>query len=167
MIQIGGCKKIENVEQTIKMAKNFSKENGITVQLMDADLIYGKDHLISSIMHAQRAFEESRNSSDSLAIEILLYASGKRQIKDAIKFIGIKEGKPAAIIMVTEGREIPKNAIDELLRGLGLERDDSVIKNKNDKILKEFGISNEEIEATNSPKDLILEKVAMVDLIKE
>ena len=161
-VEIMGCKKISNVEKCLEIAKKFSNERGITIQLMDADTVYGKEHLISAVEHASRAFEEGRNSSSSLSMEILLYASGKKQIKDAIQFGGIKEGKPA--IAVIAGK-ISKGTAKELMQRLNIERDDSAIQKK-EKTLNKFGFSLEEIEATNKPGDLILEKVAMVDIMK-
>lgn len=162
-VEIIGCKKISNIEKCLEIAKKFSNERGIIVQLMDADMVYGKDHLISAVEHASRAFEEGRNSSSSLSMEILLYASGKKQIKNAIQFSGIKERKSA--IAVIAGKKISKDVVKELMHRLNVERDDSVIQKK-EKTLNKFGFSLEEIGATNKPEDLILEKVAMVDIMK-
>lgn len=158
-----GCKKISNVEKCLEIAKKFSNERGITIQLMDADTVYGKEHLISAVEHASRAFEEGRNSSSSLSMEILLYASGKKQITDAIQFSGIKEGKSAIAVIV--GKKISKDVVKELMHRLNIERDDSVIQKK-EKTLNRFGFSLEEIGATDKPGDLILERVAMVDIMK-
>ncbi len=162
-VEIIGCKKISNIEKCLEIAKKFSNERGITIQLMDADTVYGKEHLISAVEHASRAFEEGRNSSSSLSMEILLYASGKKQIKDAIQFSGIKEGKSAIAVIV--GKKISKDVVKELMYRLNIERDDSVIQKK-EKTLNRFGFSLEEIGAIDKPGDLILERVAMVDIMK-
>ena len=48
--------------------------------------------MISAVEHAIRAFERKTNTTNSLEKEIILYASGERQLKLAIPKIGIKKG---------------------------------------------------------------------------
>jgi hypothetical protein len=57
--------------------------------------------------------------------------------------------------------------INKLLKQLSLDRDDTVLEGNID-TLKKFGIGENEINTVAKAKygDLILEKVAMVDIIK-
>jgi len=173
MIKIVGAQgNIRNVDDFLKKVFSFAQEHRVIIQLFDADVIYGKNHLISAAEHAVRAFERKANTTNSLVMEILLYASGERQLKLAISKMGIKAGKVnVAFVLIddikdTKGK-ISDQLTDELIELLSLKRDDEVLDG-NEGTLRKFGISKNEIKTVTKAKygDLILEKVAMVDIIK-
>ncbi len=158
--------KIKNIEGFLKKINEFSKDNNCIIQMFDADLIYGKDHLKSSLEHAKRAFENRTNTSNSLEMEILLYASGERQLKKAIPKMGVKIGDAKiAFVIISEKKN--NKIIDEFIKKFNFVRNDKVLKGNSD-TLKKFGINKAEINTVKKDKycDLILEKVAMVDIIK-
>ena len=171
--KILGCKgKINDIETVLGITQQYEKKYGVTLLLLDPCLIYGKNHIESAVKHAIRAFKEKRNTSHSLSLEILLYASGKTQLKDAIEFMGIKRTGPYVIICVGKTRisgsenSIPKG-IGNLITDLKLEKDNSVL-NGNKEILYRFGITDTELKTVDKSmyQDLILERVAMVDVFK-
>lgn len=169
MMKIVGAKgNIKDVDSFLKQVGSFVRSHNVIVQVFDADVIYGKNHLVSAFEHAKRAMDEKTNTTNSLEMEILLYASGERQLKLAIPKMGIKKGDSAiAFIFVNEDEETPDQVSSELLRSLSLVRDDKVLEGDKD-TLKKFGINEQEIKTVTKAKygDLILEKVAMVDIIK-
>jgi len=159
-VDIVGCRgKIADSEELIEEIRRF----GTACQIMNADRVYGREHILSAVEHALRAFKNGTNSCKTLDMEILLYASGKRQIKDAIDFMGI--GESERFVFVSVGNGNPKS--EEFLEKLGLEIDEDVIEG-DISTLEKFGISMDEIKTVDKSMygDLILEKVAMVDLIK-
>jgi KEOPS complex subunit Cgi121 len=129
---------------------------------LDADMICGRDHLISATMHAKRAFERGVNASTNLAMETMLYASGERQISKATRKMGLKVGCERIALVLFNVQDIQK-----VLREHGLERDDSVLEASVEKALR-FGISHEELRAVPADRfeDLVLERVAFVGLHK-
>jgi len=167
MLKIVGAKgNIQSVDEFLKKLDGISNENNITIQVFDAEVIYGRNHLISAVEHAMRAMDRKTNTTNSLAMEILLYASGERQLKIAIPKMGVKKGKEnIAFVFNQEG--LTDQLISDILKQLSLDRDDKVLLGSIDK-LKKFGISENEINTVAKSKygDLILEKVAMVDIIK-
>ena len=173
MIKIVGAQgNIKNVDDFLKKVFSFAQEHRVIIQLFDADVIYGKNHLISAAEHAIRAFERKENTTNSLVMEILLYASGERQLKLAISKMGIKAGKGnVAFVLIDDIKDakgkISNQLTDELLKLVSLKRDDKVLEG-NKETLRKFGISENEINTVTKAKygDLILEKVAMVDIIK-
>lgn len=169
MLKIIGAKgNIKNIESFLKEIASFSQNNNIIIQVFNADMIYGKNHLISAYNHAKRAMDEKTNTTNSLAMEILLYASGERQLKLAIPKMGVKKDNGRiAFFILNENNKISNNLIDELLDLISLIRDDKIIEG-NLSTLKEFGLKENEIKTVTKAKygDLILEKVAMVDIIK-
>ncbi|MCD6411775.1 MAG: hypothetical protein J7L20_05060 [Thermoplasmata archaeon] len=173
MIEVIGAKgKIESVDAVLKELEKLSKENGVILQALNADLICGKEHVISAALHAVRAFREKRNKANTLSIEILLYASGERQIGEAIEKMGIKEGETriaiAAVHSIPEATgKIDHKKLEKFIKKLGLKRDDAVLEWDEEK-LKKFGITEEEMRTVSEDKrkDLVLERVAMVDVMK-
>ena len=158
----GARGEISSVEDVLEKSNQFCESKDCEVQLLDAKMVFGEAHLKSAFEHAKRAFLEERNSAKSMATEVLLYASGERQISGAIEKMGIKEGlKEFCILLV--GDDDP----DDLIRHLGLKRDDTLLEG-DVKNLKSYGISKKEIGSVPEDRvfDLVLERVAMVDLLK-
>ncbi len=169
MIKIIGAQgKVDDVDKLLRKIKQFADENNLIIQIFNADLIYGKNHLVSAVEHAERAFKTNTNATNSLEMEIMLYASGERQIKLAIPKMGVKMGnsKVAFVIFKDKG-QIHNSTIDNLTKLIAFRRDDSVLEGNKNTIIN-FGITEEEIDTVSELKygDLILEKVAMVDVIK-
>jgi tRNA threonylcarbamoyladenosine modification (KEOPS) complex Cgi121 subunit len=101
-------------------------------------------------------------------MEILLYASGERQLKLAIPKVGVKNGKSnIAFVFVKDTEALDDSSVQKLLKKLSLDRDDTVLDGEVD-TLRRFGLDERQIKTVTKAKygDLILEKVAMVDIIK-
>lgn len=156
---VGVTGKIDSIEQMMDKLRRFEASHNCTVQIFRADRIFGELHLKVAVEHAQRSFEQSRNRSKHLGIEILLYCAAERQIKNAIELLGITdETREMAIVTLGEAPE------KELLTRLGLERDDSVLVGNKEP--EAFGITLDEINAVGDDRliDLILEKMALSEL---
>jgi len=169
MIKIFGAKgNIKNVDNFLDKITSFGKEKGLIIQAFNADLIYGKEHLVSAVEHAKRAFENKTSTTNSLEMEILLYSSGERQLKLAIPKMGVDSDNSNVAFVFIKNREVPSDRIiDEFLDYVSLKRDDKVLVGNTD-TLKKFGIKKDEIQTVTEDKygHLILEKVALVDIIK-
>ncbi|MEF8879932.1 MAG: KEOPS complex subunit Cgi121 [Candidatus Thermoplasmatota archaeon] len=170
MVEIVGAEgEISDVEVFLKQVRNYFEKHGVSAQVFDADMIYGKNHLISAVKHAERAIENGANSADSLEMEVLLYASGERQLKNAIPKMGVKPGRGniAFVLLKQKNTDISDKMIGKMLDVFKLKRNDKVLEG-DPYILKKFGIKDEELETVSKDKyeDLILEKVALVDIIK-
>ena len=169
MIKIIGAKGlISNVDDFLMKISKFAKDNKITIQAFNADVIYDKNHLISAFEHAKRAMDRKTNTTNSLEMEILLYSSGERQLKLAIPKMGIKKNtKKIAFILISKKDYISNYLIQKLLNHLSLRRCDDVL-NIDGKNIKKFGINEKEIKtvSTDNYEKLIIEKVALVDIIK-
>ena len=102
-IRIVGAKgNIKKVEDILKIIEKFGIENKAEIQLVNAKLIYSKNHLYSAVLHANRA-NKMKGKNQKLGIEILLYASCEKQISKALKKIGINNNtKEFGIIIIGE-----------------------------------------------------------------
>ena len=166
---IGAKGKIQDINSFLKKIITLSSRYDMVIQVVNADFVYGKDHLFSAVEHTIRSFKNRMNSLNSLSLEMLLYASGERQIQKAIEKIGIKKGnqKIAFIFITEDDRKILDAEVEHVLSSLNLKRDDKVLEGGVD-TLKRFGITEDELSTIPESKygDLLLEKVALVDIIK-
>ncbi len=156
---LGAVGRVDDADSLVRYIQGLKPGCGL---LLDADIVCGKDHLLSAANHAIRAFERGDNASDSLPVETLLYASGERQISKAMKKIGIRPGlnRVAIVLFDSEG-------VDKILSDMHMTRDDDVLDPSVEKALK-FGISHDEIKAVpvDMIEDLVLERVAFVGMQK-
>jgi len=159
--------KIKDVEKFFQDLKD--KTNSICVQFFDASLTAGSEHLRFAALNALNAFENKINISSSLAMETLLYASAQRQIKEAVRLLGIKPSTSrVAVLVLSENRKEASAVLKVVSKLLGGRRDDSVVDLTDDKVadLKRlFRISNVELEAKSERKGA--EKQALADLVIE
>jgi len=77
-------------------------EYDCAVQAFDAAYVADRGHLEAAVEHATRAFERGANVASDRAVEILLYAAGRRQIRQALE-MGVGEGEQDVVVVVDGG----------------------------------------------------------------
>ena len=144
------------LEQVVRSAE----AKGVEVLVMRSDMVFGPDHLRSALYHARRALAEGTNSSDSLSMETMLYASGERQLGSAIKKMLADDATEEVVVAQLTAGDLPQG---EGWRALGPDRAPAPER------LIRFGITPEELSTIGSrdPAELVLEKVAAVDIVKK
>ena len=167
---IGGLTKIDCIETYLHSIQQFAKRHSLHIQIFNAAMIYGKRHIQSAVEHAIRAMNEKRMSTQSMEMEVLLYAAGERQLNHAIPKMGIKSGEITVVIVFLAEHNQRKDlyvARNLFVKDFLIHEDDAVLIPSID-TLDRWGFSKEEMEAVEieSYEDLILERVAMVDIIK-
>lgn len=129
---------------------------GGDVILLDPDMVCGRDHIISAVMHAERAIANGTNRSKTLLTETILYAAGERQIGRAMEKMRPKDGKKG-MVAVLFGIDDPE------LGRIGMTRDD-VLTEPSPRKAKNLGA---DLSEGVSCEDAVLELVAMTDLLKQ
>lgn len=142
------------------------------IQILDANLIAGFEHIYFAVLNALKAFETGINISKNLEIEILLFASGQDQIKRAIEVLGVKQSShKIAVVIVSDSREQALSTLNAISEIVGGEPDHSVIdlnKEKIPAIINAFKISREEIESSmrdsieDAIKNVLIERAALL-----
>lgn len=143
------------MEETLSRAR----ASGSEVLIVDGDMVFGSDHVRSAATHAAKAVAEGRNSSDSLAMETLLYASGERQLSAAIRKMSVGERTEKVVVAVLAGPFSPGEGWTELPDRPGA---------PDRAALTRFGISEREMTTVREDRlgELVLERVAAVDVLK-
>jgi len=83
--------KIGIKELLVKMRERSGSSH--VVQLFDPKMIINRTHLVSAYLNALLAFSSKSNISNSVAVEMVLYAALTRQINEAISAVGAKSEK--------------------------------------------------------------------------
>ena len=174
-----------NVSDVMSFVRNIQKVQAgcsVTIQALDADFVAGAEHILFAAEKAIRSWESGKPIANDLGMEILLYASGKRQINKALE-MGMHVGNNRiAFIIVSESPSVVEEAMQQIVAlvkemggRMGEEIGERVQKNifgysedKKERLQSFFEITNLELEAAGAEKicDLVLERVAMVDVMK-
>ena len=163
--------KFEKAEMLLKTNRKQPSQN-VDIQFFDSELIATQEHLYFAVLNAMQAFKNKTNLSKSPAMETMLYASAQRQIQKAILRTGIKpQTHKMAIVIVGDDPKQIETALKLVTESMGTKPDERVLnltKNKETKIKKTFGITDEELkifENGNQKKaitNLVIEHVALI-----
>ncbi len=156
-IQVAGYKSnINNFKQLMFDLNKFNPE--CTIQLMNAEGIAGKKHVIHATIHAIKSFSRKENISNDLGLEICVRISGQRQISQALKMLGIRNGNMKVCAVAVDCEE---NIMDKLEDILG-EREDMVLEADDDKLKELYGISKVEVETTGNISKILMERTSLL-----
>lgn len=162
MIIFSGKINAENVSETLSEVNKIAEKTNSVIVLFDAEKTAGAEHIKSAAAHAKRAFDEKRNIARSLAMEILVYASGQRQCSLATKF-GLHEGENNVYVLILDGDEA---SAKQELRKIAVESPVNLPDKKT--LQKEFMITDDELAVAGESRiiELVIERVALVDVWK-
>jgi len=162
--------KIRDVDEFLNLVR--SKAGSCHIQVLDASLVAGFEHLYFAVLNALKSFESGLNISKSLAVEILLFASGQDQIRRAIEILGVKpSSSDIALIIVADSRDKAISVLNNVSDVLDGEKDQSVIELTDEKlstIMRKFNISEAELEASmrgslkDALKSILIERAALL-----
>ena len=151
-IRILGFKaSIDSVGDTLDQI-NSIKQDGEIIQLLNADSIASKNHIIHGVNQAYLAFERGENLAKDISVEIVLRCSAQRQISKAFNMLGLKEGKMNLCAVLINSNDYT----DEL--SAMFTPDESVLVANNDALIEIYKISEKELE-TLSLEDIIIDRI--------
>ncbi|MDD1766844.1 MAG: hypothetical protein LUQ00_02890 [Candidatus Methanomethyliaceae archaeon] len=159
-----------------EVLKSISSDPEISVQLFRAESVAGYEHLLTAAHLSVKAWVAGRNLAKSPAVEVLLYASGKRQIKEAITGIGITDSSRGWVVIALSNSRTKLNATCKAIMHYGLE-DEGLIELTEDKfpfLVDKYGITRDELAVAEqlitskreALKSLVLERVALSELYR-
>jgi KEOPS complex subunit Cgi121 len=140
-----GTVEIEDSRNFLSVIRRIAEEHRTTIQVIDTGRIAGMQHISTAVEKAVNSVRDGRNITKDLGMEILLYASGQRQIEKALR-MGISEGENEVAFVI-----VPKNdAAAEAIRvATHIENRKNVdySSDKREEIMKFFNITEEEVKA--------------------
>lgn len=156
-IQILGFKgTINSIGETLDYIDSI-KEDGEIIQLLNADSIVSKNHIIHGVNQALLAFDRGENLANDLSVEIALRCSAQRQISKAFNILGLKEGEMNLCVILINS----KDHFEELSKIFT--PDDSVFDLDESNLIKIYKISDDEI-INMSLEDIIIDRIAKLNV---
>ena len=169
---VDGRAEIADLNAFLDEIREIGDEYDCAIQAFDADLVVGRDHLETAVERADRTFDRGENVARERAVEILLYAAGRRQINRALE-MGVSEGTNRLAVVVhgvgsgeeVEARErAAADAVRELLTPTETLGADDVDR---DRVREFFDVGDAELAATDATlADLVRERVALLEVEK-
>ncbi|WP_458456633.1 KEOPS complex subunit Cgi121 [Methanobrevibacter sp.] len=151
-IQILGFKStIHSVDETLNIIDGI-KEDGEIIQLLNADSIVSKNHIIHGVNQALLAFDRDENLAKDLSVEIALRCSAQRQISKAFKILGLKEGKMNLCAVLINSRDY-SGELSEIFTP-----DGSVFSPDVENLMRIYKISDDEIRCM-SLEEIIIDRI--------
>ncbi|MBQ9160415.1 MAG: hypothetical protein IJ122_03710 [Methanobrevibacter sp.] len=151
-VQILGFKaQIDSVGDTLDLIDSVKKDGEI-IQLLNADSIASKNHVIHGVNQAILAFERGENLAKDLSVEIALRCSAQRQISKAFKILGLKEGSMniCAILINCDDYTMELSSVFDL--------DDGVFDLNENHLMDIYKISEAEMENL-SVDEIIIDRI--------
>jgi KEOPS complex subunit Cgi121 len=151
-VQILGFRaSIDSVGKTLDLIDSIKKDDEI-IQLLNADSIVSKDHIVHGVNQAFLAFERGENLAKDISVEIVLRCSAQRQISKAFKILGLSEGEMNLCAVL-----INCDDYSDELNSLFISDDDVLIANE-EKLKEIYKISDFELE-NMSIEDLLIDRI--------
>ncbi len=151
-IQILGFRAhIDSVGDTLDEI-NSIKQDGEIIQLLNADSIASKNHIIHGVNQAFLAFERGENLAKDISVEIVLRCSAQRQISKAFRVLGLKEGEMNLCAVMINSKDYT-NELSSLFTF-----DEDVLIPDLDNLAKVYKISDAEIQ-NMSVEEIIIDRI--------
>jgi KEOPS complex subunit Cgi121 len=166
MQTVEGEATVDDVDEFVAELGRVGEEYGVAVQAFDARYVVGRAHLEQAVRLANRATERGDTIARERAVEILLYAAGRRQINRALE-MGVDEGTTPAVVVVdglaAGGDEAgAAAAVEDLLTPAS-----TLGEYDRERVLAWFDIGETELAATSATLvDLVCERVALLAVEK-
>ncbi len=151
-IQILGFRaSIDSVGDVLDEINSIRNDDEI-IQLLNADSIVSKNHIIHGVNQAYLAFERGENLAKDLSVEIVLRCSAQRQISKAFKILGLKEGNMnlCAVMINSDDHSEELSSI--------FTRDDDVLVPDDEKLVEIYKISDAELQ-NMSIEEIIIDRI--------
>ncbi|NHN46165.1 KEOPS complex component [Halostella sp. JP-L12] len=167
---VEGTLTVADTDALVERLGEIGDEHGCSVQAFDARYVAGREHLERAVALADRAIDRGENVARDRAVEILLYAAGRRQINQALE-MGVGEGEGAAVVLVDAGGAggDEASAVEAVRAALDLEPTPTVgVEHADEERLQAFfDVTDAERAATDATlADLVCERVALLDVEK-
>jgi len=151
-IQIFGFKaSIDSVGDTLDKIDSIRQEGEI-IQLLNADSIVSKNHIVHGVNQAFLAFDRGENLANDISVEIVLRCSAQRQISKSFKMLGLHEGEMELCVVLINS----KDHLCELSSLFSL--DESVFNPNVDNLIKVYKISDVELE-NMSLEEVVIDRI--------
>jgi KEOPS complex subunit Cgi121 len=164
MEMLPGRATVEDLDGFVERLGAIGEDHGATVQAFDARYVVDREHLANAVELADRAIDRGEAIADDRAMEILCYAAGTRQIRDALE-IGVAHGEAQPVVVLADGGDETAclDHVRPMLSTAGAESDVTVGAYDESLVRAYYDVGDAELGATDAGiPDLVRERVALL-----
>ncbi|WP_017343525.1 KEOPS complex subunit Cgi121 [Halorubrum sp. T3] len=179
---VRGTFAIDDLDAFLADLDGIAAETGAVVQAFDVDLVVSPTQLREAARLAARAIARGEAVARDPAVEVLLYAAGRRQIDRALE-LGVSEGERATVVLLADFGDVPDagrstadlDAAVEAVRNLAVDAPGERIEESDaldvafdaERVREFYGVTDRELAATNGDlADVVRERAALLDVEK-
>lgn len=100
------------LSRLLVLAGEAEERFGMRVQFMDPARLPDREFVLMALEKAEEAVARGDNVADDLLLELLRFASGKRQIRKALERLGVKDGASDLLVLLLPGEGSRTGAAD-------------------------------------------------------
>ena len=94
-----------SLSRLLELAGIARERFGMRVQFMDPGELPDREFVLMAVEKAEEAFARGDNVANDLSLELLRFASGKRQIQKALDRLGVKDGARELLVLLLPWKE--------------------------------------------------------------
>lgn len=166
---VEGEVEVDDVDAFVAALDDVASETGATIQAFDARYVVSRRHLERAVELADRAIDRGEAIARDRAVEILLYAAGRRQITDALE-LGVSEGPNRVVILVDAGPgeagagDDAETAAADAVRSRALDAVEPTLGDYDpERVRSYFGVADAELDVVDGDiESLVCERVALL-----
>ncbi len=152
---------VSDVDDFVARLGALGDEYDVTAQAFDARYVVGRRHIERAVTLADRAIDRGEAIARSRAVEILLFAAGRRQIQRAME-MGLDEGTTPTVILLDGDDAADESAAATATMEL-LDPAETLEDFDRTRVMDFFDITETELAATDGTvADLVCERVALL-----
>lgn len=143
-------------DNLIKIAIEMAKD-ALAIQFLNPHHLAGELHLLAAAQNAWNAWSGSYSIARFLDVEIILYASAQKQIKNAFAAMGLEAGLGSvAVVVIAESEDSIKDILRRMEQRVGASLDEpfSVDRERLERIQLFFEIPDIELDAISESSAL-------------
>jgi KEOPS complex subunit Cgi121 len=159
---------IDDKSGFLLMLKVVARRFDTHIICFNADMLAGRWHAESAVLHAVSSFECGDAISNTLEMEALLYAAGSRQCNVAASF-GIHAGENRLWVCCYPSSDRIWDALTPVLQFCDANAWDGIDHKKREYLMEIYEITPEELATLDSKDrfaDLVLERVALLKVMR-
>jgi KEOPS complex subunit Cgi121 len=165
---VEGIAEVDDLDAFLADLDRIGTESACTIQAFDARYVVDRTHLRRALDLADRAIARDESVARERAVEILLYAAGRRQIDESLT-MGVSEGETPVVVLVAGSADpaaVDETAAADAVADL-LTPADTLGAYDEARVRSFFDVGDPELAATDaSLAELVHERVALLDVSK-
>ena len=162
---VEGVVDVDDVDALVAALDAVAAESGATVQAFDGRYVVSRRHLERAVELADRAIDRGENVARDRAVEILLYAAGRRQITDALE-LGVSAGSNRVVVLVDtddDAAEVESDIADAVRSRVVDTVEPTLGEYDAERVREYFDIGEQELDVVGGDLEaLVLERVALL-----